>query len=83
MDLLGGRPLEELGAVDAVLVVDLVGGEQALLDPAVDALLRGIQQPRRLAYRELLHRAPAPSAARSIPDMSARFNFETAGSRLG
>ncbi len=54
VDLLRGRPLEELRAVDPILVVDPIGREQTLLDPAVDALLRDVQKRRRLAHGQLL-----------------------------
>ena len=41
-----GGPLEQLGAVEAVLVVDAVGRELPLLDPAIDRLLGDFQQAR-------------------------------------
>src|SRR5205814_1690796 len=34
-----GRPLEELGAIESVLLVELIGREAPLLDPLVDLLL--------------------------------------------
>jgi hypothetical protein len=44
-----GRPLEQLGAVETVLIVQPVRGEQALVDPPVHGLLGYLQQPGDVA----------------------------------
>ena len=50
---LRGRPLEQLGAIEAVLLVDAVDREPSLLDPAVDRLLRNAEQRRGVPNRDL------------------------------
>ena len=52
-DALGGGPLEELRPVETVLALDLVAGEAARFQPAVDGLLGDREQVRGPAYVDL------------------------------
>src|SRR5438093_3197310 len=53
-----GRPLEKLCAVEAVLLVDAIRGQAALLDPPIDRLLGDAEESRDVTDTEL-HSSPA------------------------
>lgn len=52
-NLVGGRPFQQLGPVDAILAADLVSGQASLLDPAQHRALVHVQKLHEIANTKL------------------------------
>ena len=50
---LRGRPFEQFRPIEAILLVDAVGRQLALLDPTVDRFLGNLEQLRRIADTQI------------------------------